>query len=149
MIIHQPNLDRYNLSSLFTPDILTAEQLGDTTTNRYTCQPERRLVFAIFEDAVHCLVGYRDARTPALRLLYREAREWFTTSDPGTILFSFINCCEILGYEAGTVRTQLAQYLRVPTDDDALTDLAVGTGTGKTRTARNRATHILRAMQSQ
>lgn len=102
--------------NLFVNDIILSSQFRDMRINRYARQPEKNLVFAVLEDAVHCLITYQSARRPSLRTLYEDAREWFTTTKEEDTRrpFSFTNVCDILGYEYDVVLRELKPYLHLP-----------------------------------
>ena len=70
-------------------------------------QPERRLMIAVFEDAVWCLRKYRAATQPSQKRLFRDACEWMTAEPDGN-LFSFSTICEVLGIDPGSVRCTLS-----------------------------------------
>lgn len=140
---------RKDPTDFFVNDILLPSQMRDARINRYARQPEKQLIFAVFEDAVHCLVAYQSARQPSLRTLYLNAREWFTATDEEDLRwpFSFVNVCTMLGYEDDIVLRGLKQYLHVPTTEGAAAVLPLGTRTVKTKTAVFRAQRILAAAQ--
>lgn len=73
-------------------------------------QGERRLLLAILEDAL--LIVQRDPRflAPGKRRLQRETRDWFVAEDPYWP-FSFVNICDVLGFDATKLRSALSPFL--------------------------------------
>ena len=73
-------------------------------------QGERRLLLAILEDAL--LIVQRDPRllAPGKRRLQRETRDWFVADDPYWP-FSFLNVCDVLGFDAPKLRSVLSPFL--------------------------------------
>jgi hypothetical protein len=66
-------------------------------------EPERALLMAILEDAIHCYRKYRAARDRARRERFREAEQWIM-EEGDERLFSFHNVCELLGLDAQFIR---------------------------------------------
>ena len=57
------------LMSLFQPDVLLADQFAATFRARDSLGPEKRLILAVLEDAIHCFQKYMsaaDSRSAAL-----------------------------------------------------------------------------------
>jgi hypothetical protein len=75
-------------------------------------QPERRLMVAVLEDAIHdCLTNAGAPR--GLRLArFEDASDWFR-SDATDWPFSFVNICDACGFDAGFIRRQLGRCIRV------------------------------------
>ncbi len=67
---------------------------------------ERRLLLAIVEDAIRCFQTNLFARERRGRALFREAERWIASED-GTFYFSFENICELLAFDARSVRRSL------------------------------------------
>ena len=55
---------------------------------------ERRLMFAILEDAIECFQKHLWAEDNKRRQLHLDAESWFLEDDPSW-LFSFVNICDV------------------------------------------------------
>lgn len=71
---------------------------------------ERRLLFAVLQDAVDSLLRHRNARTTRGRRLLREDKEWFWSKERDR-LFAFESICAYLGLEPDCIRQGLARLL--------------------------------------
>ncbi len=82
--------------------------LPSQTVSRRTLarMPEMRLVAAMFDDAVECIVGNVAARCGTRRREFVEARDWLWDDTRGWP-FAFANVCDLLGLEASAVRKRL------------------------------------------
>ena len=65
----------------------------------------RALMLAVLEDALWCIEAGRRRRTFSARRLAADAEAWLL-SDDRDWPFSFLNICEVLGFEAGTFRAR-------------------------------------------
>jgi len=66
----------------------------------------RALMLAVLEDAVQCMEHGHRRRTFSARRLAADAEAW-VRSDSRDWPFSFVNVCEVLGFEANAVRKRL------------------------------------------
>ena len=66
----------------------------------------RALMLAVLEDAVRCIQEGHHGRRFHARRLAAEAEAW-VRSDRTSWPFSFVNICEVLGFDAGAVRGRL------------------------------------------
>jgi hypothetical protein len=90
---------------LFLPEqFFTA---GHHSTTAWT--GERRLMFAVLQDAVACWFRYRHARTEYGREVFREIREWFWDTDQEW-LFGFESICTHLELNAEYFRRKLMRW---------------------------------------
>jgi hypothetical protein len=72
-------------------------------------EPEKILLLALLEDAIHCYRKLAHVRNPAARRQFREAEEWLM-GDGGTGgVFSFENICDVLGMDPEYVRRRLRE----------------------------------------
>jgi hypothetical protein len=94
----------YNLTSLWEPAVILPSQTIDR--RRLARMPEMRLVAAMFDDAVECVVRNVDARCGARRRQFLEARDWLWDDTRGWP-FAFANVCDLLGLDATAVRERL------------------------------------------
>jgi hypothetical protein len=70
---------------------------------------ERRLILAVFEDALQAFRRYAAASDTRGRHLFREAEEWFMEGDAGAVL-SFEYVSETLGLDVEKVRSALRRW---------------------------------------
>ncbi|SRR5712692_5282441 len=97
-----------SLPSKFEPDTLLPTQYYDLLKRRHTLESERRLMFAVLEDAIECYLKYMGARHRKQRILFYEAREWVNARNRKG-LFAFESLCETLGIEPSRLRGALEQ----------------------------------------
>lgn len=71
-------------------------------------EPEKILLLALLEDAVHCYHKYATAHDRSGRERYHEVEEWFMGGGNGWV-FSFENACGYLGLDAQYVRRGLRE----------------------------------------
>jgi hypothetical protein len=94
------------LAKILEPDIFLPAQFYGTGGLSRQLEGEKRLMIAIFKDAVECLDKYRGARSSLGRSQYQNALEWVL--DKGTDwLFSFTNICDLLGFDPDYLREVL------------------------------------------
>jgi hypothetical protein len=67
---------------------------------------ERRLVFAVLEDAVRTYLRLRDSRRRADRIEFAEVARWFEART-GAVPFSFEYVCEVLEINPAPLRSQM------------------------------------------
>src|SRR5215468_3085415 len=85
--------------------ILPAQTSVGARWNGDTWGP-RALMLAVLEDAVQCIERGRRRRTFHARRLAAEAEAW-VRSDRRDWPFSFVNICEVLGFEMDAFRKRL------------------------------------------
>ena len=85
--------------------ILPAQTSVGARWNGDTWGP-RALMLAVLEDAVQCIERGRRRRTFQARRLAADAEAW-VRSDRRDWPFSFVNICEVLGFEANAFRRRL------------------------------------------
>ncbi|OGZ46215.1 MAG: hypothetical protein A3C84_01720 [Candidatus Ryanbacteria bacterium RIFCSPHIGHO2_02_FULL_48_12] len=95
--------------SIFMQDILTPDQFFDRIRNVLYRQPEKRLLYAILFDAIHCFQAYLLANKTHQKRLYTEAAAWLFGDDT-TWHFSFLNICDLLDLDAGYLRIGITQW---------------------------------------
>ena len=91
-----------------TPVALLPAQVAERSLAEM--QPEQRLLVAILEDAIGCVLKYRDARDSHSRRIFRDAAQW-VMEERGDRPFSFEHLCGVLGLDAGAVRRSLQRRL--------------------------------------
>ena len=99
-----------DLTFLFEPDVLAANQFHAVLKSSHVPDAERRLMVAILEDAVSCLT--RDPRRCARpqRKSFEEAHSWINANDAESWVFSFTNVCETLGFDPAYLRRGLNRW---------------------------------------
>jgi hypothetical protein len=104
---------------LSQPDpVFSAQVMGTLRRQVPTKNGEHRLLMAVLEDAIHCYQKHLLARNRNDRQLFEDAERWImgwdvahsshTTDDTPT--FSFENVCEVLGLDAGYLRSGLRRW---------------------------------------
>ena len=94
------------LARILEPDIFLPSQFYGAGGLSRQLEGEKRLMIAIFKDAVECLDKYRGARSGSGQSNYQSALEW--VQDRGTEwLFSFTNICDLLGFDPDYLRAVL------------------------------------------
>jgi hypothetical protein len=92
---------------LFEPDALLCEQFYSTSKRNSCREPERKLMLAILEDAISCMLKNPRRGNSQQRKQYEEARHWLTTEEEGDWMFSFKNICDALSLDPNYVRRGL------------------------------------------
>ena len=98
--------------SFDTSGILPAQMAAGARWNGDTSGP-RALMLAVLEDAVQCIEQGRRCRRFQARRLAAEAEAWVRCNRRDW-LFSFLNVCEVLGFDADAFRQRL-----LTTENDA------------------------------
>jgi len=95
---------------LFAPDLLLACQHADRVRpGRDALSPERRLLIAVLEDAVHVYRTQAGAVLPRQRALFADAEAWIESDDRSWI-FSFESICDHLGLDPEYLRRGLRAH---------------------------------------
>ena len=94
------------LARILEPDIFLPSQFYGTGGLSRQLEGEKRLMIAIFKDAVECLDKYRDSRSSSGQSQYQSALEWVQDKNTDW-LFSFTNICDLLGFDPDYLREVL------------------------------------------
>jgi hypothetical protein len=97
-----------NILMIMNGDRSTTEQYLDTFRRSEHLEPERTLVAAILEDAVHEYCKYSRARDPKGKERFRAAEKWIMRRGNDWI-FSLDNVCDLLGLDPEYVRRGLLE----------------------------------------
>lgn len=97
------------IASLFQPDTLAVAQYFGNLRRHALLEPEKRLAYAILEDAIRTYQDNASAQHKRGKRLFQETEEWITLTGRDWI-FSFENVCETLGLDAGYVRQGLLRW---------------------------------------
>ena len=97
------------LGFLFQPDVLIPAQYFEALRSKSGMEPEKRLMLAVLEDAVHCFQDNVSTESEIKRKLFNEAEEWFLKENDDWA-FSFENICEALALNPEYVRQGLLRW---------------------------------------
>jgi hypothetical protein len=97
------------LAFLFQPDVLIPAQYFDTLRAKTALEPEKRLMLAVLEDAVHCFQDNLAAESDTKKKLFAEAEEWILGNDDEWT-FSFASICDVFGLNPEYVRHGLSRW---------------------------------------
>ena len=89
--------------ALIGADADAQQRYFDTFRPSEYLEPERALVLALLEDAIHCYRKFATAHSRSGREQFREIEEWLMGGGNGWV-FSFDNVCELLGLDPQYVR---------------------------------------------
>jgi hypothetical protein len=96
------------ITSLFQPDfLLSAQYFGNL--RKTLLEPEKKLMFAILEDAISCYQNNLTAHTVRGKRFFEETKSWIVAVGNDWI-FSFENVCEALGLNPQYVRQGLLRW---------------------------------------
>lgn len=105
--------------SIFQPDTLITAQYLATYQRTFHLDPEKALMFAVFEDAIVCFQDNLAATCKRKRSLFYDAEEWIFADD-SFYLFSFANICETLGLDPAYIRQGLVRWKQAVQQHTAL-----------------------------
>jgi hypothetical protein len=97
------------MGSLFQPDALLPAQYLETFRRKAQLEPEKRLILAILEEAVHCFQKYVFVRDARGKTIFAAAEQWLM-EETGDWIFSFDNVCDALGFNPSYVRQGLLRW---------------------------------------
>jgi hypothetical protein len=80
-----------------------------TFAHNEALEPERALLLAVLEDAIHCFHKYSTARSRFGRNRFAEAERWIMQNREDWV-FGFENICEVFGLKPEYMRRGLAQW---------------------------------------
>jgi hypothetical protein len=96
------------IASLFQPDLLlSAQYFGNL--RKTLLEPEKKLMFAILEDAINCYQSNLTAHSVRGKRFFEETKSWIVAVGSDWI-FSFENVCEALGLNPQYVRQGLLRW---------------------------------------
>lgn len=97
------------LTNLLQPDVLLPAQDRPAHASATSQLPERRLYFAVLQDAVDCFQKYLVTADRRQRGLYLDAEAWILSRERGWP-FAFENVCEQLNLDATYLRRGLLAW---------------------------------------
>lgn len=86
---------------------LMPQQYYDLISRRRLIDGERRLMFAVFEDAIRCFVMSMSSKSAARRREFEEVRSWMELRGHHSV-FSFDSLCDLFEVDGDLLRAQLA-----------------------------------------
>jgi hypothetical protein len=106
-----PGGGAFSMESLFHADILIQSQYAATYQRRFQQEPEKVLMLALLEDAIICFQDYLGTTCKRKLALFQDAESWILDDDTSYI-FSFVNICDVLGFDANYLREGLMRWKR-------------------------------------
>jgi hypothetical protein len=94
--------------SILGADAGSQQQFLDTFQRSDFLTPEKSLLSAILEDAIHIYRKYQHAKDRGGRERYREAQAWIRHHGDDWI-FDFDSVCDLLGFNPDFIRRSLSQ----------------------------------------
>jgi len=104
------------VSRLFEPDVLLPSQYFGVVQRRESLTPEKRLMLAVLESALHDFQRYRLARGVRGKRLFREAQEWLISREE-IRAFSFIVICQALGIDPDYLSNKMSAWPSSPPEE--------------------------------
>ena len=98
-----------NLVGIVANDTAAAEQYFETFRRSEHLEPEKMLLLAVLQDAIHCYRKFSAARDRLGRERFREAERWIMGADDDWI-FDFVTICELLGLDPQYLRRGLLEW---------------------------------------
>ena len=86
---------------------LMPQQYYDLISRRRIIDGERRLMFAVFEDAIRCYVMSMSSKSASRRREFEEVRSWMELRGHHSV-FSFDSLCDLFEVDGELLRSQLA-----------------------------------------
>jgi len=106
---HQPTASSEKLGLRFEPDVLVRDRYSDACRPNLYLQPEKMLMLSVLEDAIYCFQRFYRPANARERKLFLEAEEWIW-DDRLDWPYSFVNVCQILGFDADYLRNGLLRW---------------------------------------
>jgi len=99
-----------DLPSIFQGVVILPAQHGAMCRRKLPAEGERKLLFAVLEDAIRCYLTRRDGGQRCCRdPEFIEAAEWLASDDESS-LFTFVRVCEALGINADRLRIGIRDH---------------------------------------
>jgi len=93
---------------LLGSDSVVPDQYFGTFRRSEHFEPEKALLLAILQDAIHCFRNYSAAKDRVGKERFREAENWIMHSGDDWI-FSFDNVCDLLSLDPDYIRRGLEE----------------------------------------
>lgn len=88
---------------------LMPSQYYDLVGHRAMLDGEKKLLFAVLEDAIRVYVFTMHGRTARAQRDFQEVWEWINATGDGDDPFSFVNLCEVFGIQPDVLRQELSK----------------------------------------
>jgi hypothetical protein len=99
-----------DLPNIFAGVGILPIQYGESRRRKLPSEGERKLLFAVLEDAIRTYLRHRDKGVEARNNEeFVEAAEWLSSDEEGGP-FAFVNVCEALGIEADCLREGISNH---------------------------------------
>jgi hypothetical protein len=99
-----------DLPNIFSGVGILPVQFGESRRRKLPSEGERKLLFAVLEDAIRTYLRHRDAGAAARNNEeFVEAVEWLSIDDDSSP-FTFLNVCEALGIDADCLRLGISNH---------------------------------------
>lgn len=101
------------IESALSPLINDAEPTPGQWADQHRAKelpPEKRLLWAILDDAIRCYVKYSSGAKHRRQRLFREAACWLFTTPPAQVTFKYV--CQELDINPGYLRKKLIAIRR-------------------------------------
>jgi hypothetical protein len=98
-----------DLPNIFQSIGLLPIQWGESRRRKLPSEGERKLLFAVLEDAIRCYLKHRDRDASRTNEDFIEAAEWLS-SDEGDGPFAYVSVCEALGIDADCLRAGISDH---------------------------------------
>ena len=100
-----------SFASQFEPDTLLPVQYYELMRRRNILEGERKLMFAVLEDAIDCYLKNMNAKGRRRRILFYEVQNWMNARNRAG-LFSYETLCETLEVDPNGLRAALERRFR-------------------------------------
>ena len=122
------------------PDILAPYQYLKTQRRTELAAPEKTLMFAVLADAIETYQKFVTAKSSRGKTLFREVEAWLWNEENDAV-FSFLNICEVLQLNPGSLRRRLMQCRVNRQRASSRTKIQLRSGTSRTMKPISRLTH--------
>jgi hypothetical protein len=98
-----------DLPNIFAGVGILPIQYGESRRRKLPSEGERKLLFAVLEDAIRTYLRHRDNAVARNNEDFVEAAEWLSC-DEECGPFSFVSVCEALGIDADCLRSGISNH---------------------------------------
>jgi hypothetical protein len=99
-----------DLPSIFQAIGILPAQYGSMCRKKLPAEGERKLLFAVLEDAIRCYLKHRDCGEDYLRdPEFLEAARWLSSNEKSGP-FAFVRVCDALGINANRLRSGIDNH---------------------------------------
>ena len=99
-----------DLPNIFSAVGILPVQYGESRRRKLPAEGERKLLFAVLEDAIRTYLRHRDLDEAARNNEeFIEAAEWLSCDDESGP-FAFVSVCEALGIDADSLRSGISNH---------------------------------------